>query len=118
MTSITNLICEYRPPLGIDVTAPRLAWQMQTTGAGRGRPPIASWSPAVRSGCAKARPICDSVQIAQPDAAIAAHCERIATEVRQLDFERFGAKPRRGLAHPLTAIPKCELTLIKEREIR
>jgi alpha-L-rhamnosidase len=31
MTSITNLICEYRPnPLGIDVSAPRLGWQMQT----------------------------------------------------------------------------------------
>ena len=31
MTSITNLVCEYRPnPLGIDVTAPRLGWQMQS----------------------------------------------------------------------------------------
>jgi alpha-L-rhamnosidase len=31
MTSISNLICEYRPnPLGIDVTAPRLGWQMQS----------------------------------------------------------------------------------------
>jgi alpha-L-rhamnosidase len=30
-TKITRLTCEYRPnPLGIDVTAPRLAWQMQT----------------------------------------------------------------------------------------
>jgi alpha-L-rhamnosidase len=31
MTTITNLICEYRTyPLGIDVTTPRLGWQMQT----------------------------------------------------------------------------------------
>jgi alpha-L-rhamnosidase len=31
MTSITNLVCEYRSnPLGIDVTAPRLGWRMQT----------------------------------------------------------------------------------------
>jgi alpha-L-rhamnosidase len=31
MTSITNLVCEYRPnPLGIDVTAPRLGWQMES----------------------------------------------------------------------------------------
>jgi alpha-L-rhamnosidase len=31
MTTITNLICEYRTnPLGIDVTNPRLGWQMQT----------------------------------------------------------------------------------------
>ncbi|MCI0711856.1 MAG: glycoside hydrolase family 78 protein [Chloroflexi bacterium] len=31
MTTIANLICEYRAnPLGIDVTAPRLGWQMQT----------------------------------------------------------------------------------------
>jgi alpha-L-rhamnosidase len=31
LTSISNLICEYRTnPLGIDVTAPRLGWQMQS----------------------------------------------------------------------------------------
>jgi len=31
MTLITNLVCEYRPnPLGIDVIAPRLGWQMQS----------------------------------------------------------------------------------------
>lgn len=31
MTTITSLRCEYRPnPLGIDVTLPRLSWQMQT----------------------------------------------------------------------------------------
>ncbi|HVO41969.1 MAG TPA: alpha-L-rhamnosidase N-terminal domain-containing protein, partial [Aggregatilineales bacterium] len=31
MTNITNLLCEYRAnPLGIDVTSPRLSWQMQT----------------------------------------------------------------------------------------
>jgi alpha-L-rhamnosidase len=31
MTSITNLVCEYRPnPLGIDVAVPRLGWQMQS----------------------------------------------------------------------------------------
>ena len=31
MTLITNLVCEYRAnPLGIDVVAPRLAWQMQS----------------------------------------------------------------------------------------
>ncbi|MBZ0299969.1 MAG: glycoside hydrolase family 78 protein [Anaerolineae bacterium] len=31
MQSITNLVCEYRPnPLGIDVIAPRLSWQMQS----------------------------------------------------------------------------------------
>ncbi len=31
MTTITNLICEYRTnPLGIDVAAPRLSWQMQS----------------------------------------------------------------------------------------
>jgi len=31
MTSITNLVCEYRSnPLGIDVAAPRLGWQMRT----------------------------------------------------------------------------------------
>ncbi len=31
MTIITNLLCEYRSnPLGIDVTVPRLSWQMQT----------------------------------------------------------------------------------------
>ena len=31
MTSITNPVCEYRSnPLGIDVTAPRLGWQMRT----------------------------------------------------------------------------------------
>lgn len=31
MTSITQLRCEYRPnPLGIDITAPRLSWQMQS----------------------------------------------------------------------------------------
>lgn len=31
MTLITNLVCEYRSnPLGIDVTAPRLGWQMQS----------------------------------------------------------------------------------------
>ena len=35
MTQITNLICEYRTnPLGIDVTAPRLGWQMQTERSG------------------------------------------------------------------------------------
>jgi alpha-L-rhamnosidase len=31
MATITNLICEYRSnPLGIDITAPRLGWQMQS----------------------------------------------------------------------------------------
>ena len=31
MTSITNPVCEYRRnPLGIDVAAPRLGWQMQS----------------------------------------------------------------------------------------
>ena len=31
MTTITNLTCEYRTnPLGIDVTVPRLSWQMQS----------------------------------------------------------------------------------------
>ena len=31
MTSIVNLTCEYRSnPLGIDVAAPRLSWQMQS----------------------------------------------------------------------------------------
>lgn len=31
MTVITNLLCEYRSnPLGIDITKPRLSWQMQT----------------------------------------------------------------------------------------
>jgi alpha-L-rhamnosidase len=35
MTTITNLICEYRTnPLGIDVLRPRLSWQMQTTRQG------------------------------------------------------------------------------------
>src|SRR5947207_577013 len=35
MTQITNLTTEYRSdPLGIDVTAPRLSWQMQTNRAG------------------------------------------------------------------------------------
>jgi alpha-L-rhamnosidase len=31
MTAITHLICEYHTnPLGIDVTAPRFGWRMQT----------------------------------------------------------------------------------------
>ena len=31
MTTIVNLTCEYRTnPLGIDVIAPRLSWQLQT----------------------------------------------------------------------------------------
>jgi alpha-L-rhamnosidase len=31
MTGIANLLCEYRTnPLGIDVTTPRLSWQMQS----------------------------------------------------------------------------------------
>ena len=31
MTEITQLICEYRSnPLGIDITQPRLGWQMHT----------------------------------------------------------------------------------------
>src|SRR5258706_15306418 len=31
MTTISNLICEYRTnPLGIDIVKPRLSWQMQT----------------------------------------------------------------------------------------
>ncbi|RIK41276.1 MAG: alpha-L-rhamnosidase, partial [Chloroflexi bacterium] len=31
MTRITHLLCEYRTnPLGIDVAAPRLSWQLQT----------------------------------------------------------------------------------------
>lgn len=35
MTSITNLVCDYRPnPLGIDVTTPRFGWQMQTNRRG------------------------------------------------------------------------------------
>src|SRR5689334_18657835 len=35
MTEIGHLICEYRTnPLGIDVTAPRLGWQMITERAG------------------------------------------------------------------------------------
>ena len=35
MTSITNLVCEYRSnPLGIDVAAPRLGWQMQSDRCG------------------------------------------------------------------------------------
>ncbi|MCA0453724.1 MAG: glycoside hydrolase family 78 protein [Chloroflexi bacterium] len=35
MTVITNLVCEYRQnPLGIDVTNPRLGWQMQSSNQG------------------------------------------------------------------------------------
>lgn len=35
MTLITNLVCEYRTtPLGIDVFAPRLSWQLQNTRQG------------------------------------------------------------------------------------
>lgn len=35
MTTVAKLICEYRTnPLGIDVTAPRLGWQMQTDRSG------------------------------------------------------------------------------------
>ncbi len=35
MTLITNLMCEYRStPLGIDVTVPRLSWQMETNRRG------------------------------------------------------------------------------------
>jgi alpha-L-rhamnosidase len=35
MTSIVELLCEYRTnPLGIDVTTPRLSWQMQTERSG------------------------------------------------------------------------------------
>src|SRR5687768_949717 len=35
MMEIVHLLCEYRSnPLGIDVTAPRFSWQMQTTQAG------------------------------------------------------------------------------------
>ena len=35
MTSIAELLCEYRTnPLGIDITTPRLSWQMQTDRSG------------------------------------------------------------------------------------
>ncbi len=35
MTTITHLTCEYRTnPLGIDVTQPRLSWQMNTERSG------------------------------------------------------------------------------------
>src|SRR5579871_3144327 len=35
MTTITNLTCEYRTnPLGIDVLAPRLSWQLQSNHEG------------------------------------------------------------------------------------
>lgn len=35
MTTITNLLCEYRTnPLGIDITVPRFSWRMQTERAG------------------------------------------------------------------------------------
>jgi alpha-L-rhamnosidase len=35
MTTVANLVCEYRAnPLGIDITTPRLSWQMQTARQG------------------------------------------------------------------------------------
>jgi alpha-L-rhamnosidase len=40
MTTITDLICEYRAnPLGIDITAPRFSWRMQTERAGARQSP-------------------------------------------------------------------------------